>query len=570
MKKFFFTTAMVFCISILHAQYSFQNLNSELVEKTVVAIAADNDGNTIVTGQFATAISFGSITLINNYPLSRNAGFITKVAPNGSFSWAKKITPTSSGDPGGSYWVTISDITSDAQGNIFITGSFRGSISLDNLVLTSKKSGNAIAPDMFTAKISASGAFQWAKAEGTGLDNYQCSFEGGRSVVPDNQGNVYATGSVVNTVFKNAANCAFCTQDAVDYAIYVVKYNASGTKLWEKKYGNSQFTRNNNCTGIAAGWDIASDGTNIYFTGQMFGTVNFGNNITLATGSNQKSNPFLLKLDGNGNALWAKMPDGTGTDGSSGHSLLVDNQDVYCTGSFTNSLSFGCTTLTGNVNSNNQPITTRYVAKYSASNGNCSWAIVPGYSGSRRVFKHPNGNIAIPASDENAPFTIKEFSPGGVLVNATTATNYNAQGGSGVDYASIAGGFVFITMLKGSYDFGGTTISSTQPVGSNYWDLILVKYTEPAPPVVRPGAITSELSAAGIVLYPNPASHQLTIRNTENKMLGAVMIYDAAGKLVYKNLVGNSQTRINIEKFLPGVYYLRTGQSTSAIKFIKQ
>jgi hypothetical protein len=569
MKKFFITTAMVFCFSILHAQYSFQNLNSQLVNKTVTAIAADNDGNTIVAGGFNTSITFGNTTLTNNTPYPYGcgapAGFIAKLTPNENFSWAKKIGIAAGGNTTANDGrVEIRKMVTDAAGNIYFTGRFLGTITFDNIKLTSKKNGAFFAFDMFTAKMSANGAFLWAKAEGSNYDAQGCSAESGLSVAVDNQGNVYATGKLAASVFKNSSCGPHCP-DALVYSVYVVKYNSSGTKVWEKKYVNSQVTKTTACI-IPSGTDLVTDGANIYVTGGIAGSVSFGNNITLSTGNNLKKLPFLLKLDGNGTAQWAQMA--TSNSSTTGDRLLMDNnnQNIYWTGN-SGTVTFGCATLTGGGGG--------FLAKYTSS-GNCQWAVnVNGRGG--RPFSHANGNIALMCGFFMDELKMIEYSPAsGAEVNVTAPANANANMsdcanlGDYLNVASTSSGFVFSQNLQGSYDFGGTTISSTQPVGSNYWDLILVKYTEPSPPVVRPGAITSELSAAGIVLYPNPASHQLTIRNNENKMLGTIMIYDAAGKLVYKNLVGNSQTRINIEKFLPGVYYLRTGQSTSAIKFIKQ
>jgi hypothetical protein len=73
-----------------------------------------------------------------------------------------------------------------------------------------------------------------------------------------------------------------------------------------------------------------------------------------------------------------------------------------------------------------------------------------------------------------------------------------------------------------------------------------------------------------LTAYPNPASNQITIRNNNHKMLGTVSIYDFSGKMIYKNFVGSSQTTIDLENFSQGVYYVRSDQSSSTIKFVKQ
>jgi hypothetical protein len=70
--------------------------------------------------------------------------------------------------------------------------------------------------------------------------------------------------------------------------------------------------------------------------------------------------------------------------------------------------------------------------------------------------------------------------------------------------------------------------------------------------------------------YPNPASNQITIQNSNNKMLGTISIYDLSGKMIYKNFVGSSQTIIDLKNFSSGVYYLRSDQMVIALKFVKQ
>lgn len=80
---------------------------------------------------------------------------------------------------------------------------------------------------------------------------------------------------------------------------------------------------------------------------------------------------------------------------------------------------------------------------------------------------------------------------------------------------------------------------------------------------------TEESAKPGFNIYPNPATNQITIQNN-NKILGNLTIYDVSGKIVYQKFVGNSKTLIDVQKLLPGVYYLRSDQMETVLKFVKQ
>ena len=73
-----------------------------------------------------------------------------------------------------------------------------------------------------------------------------------------------------------------------------------------------------------------------------------------------------------------------------------------------------------------------------------------------------------------------------------------------------------------------------------------------------------------ISLYPNPATNQITLLHNDHKILGTVSIYDMSGKMIYKKFVGSSQTTIDVKNFSAGVYYIRSDQLHTAIKFVKQ
>ncbi len=103
------------------------------------SVATDGDGNIFVTGFFASdTITFGTTTLT-----SAGSGdiFIVKYDADGNVLWAKRA--------GGTSFDRSISVTSDANGNVLLTGVFKSpTITFGTTTLTSEGGG-----DMFIAKI---------------------------------------------------------------------------------------------------------------------------------------------------------------------------------------------------------------------------------------------------------------------------------------------------------------------------------------------------------------------------------------------------------------------------------
>jgi hypothetical protein len=551
MKKLLSILAFTFTIFISRGQVSYEVLNSEAVTKSIKGIAADNNGNTIITGNFNTTITFGGFTLTSN--IEQTTCFVAKKLANGSFAWAKSIGLLSVTGSAGSA-VEIYNVAIDAAGNCYITGNFRGKAVFDNIILTSVKNGADHTFDMFTAKISAAGATIWAKSEG---NNNGAEF--GRSVTVDNTGNVYATGQLNYSVFKNPVTCAPGYTTDASCAV-VVKYTASGTKSWIKKFFNSQASATV-CGGRVFGSNIRSDGTDVYVSGQMYGNVNFGG-VSLNTGSNVISNSFLLKLNANGNTSWARFV--TGSKNISyivGDGLFVDpvTNEVYLSGVFyDSSITAGSCSLA-------YTSSFGYLARFSSA-GNCSY-VIPIWGINYGIVRLTNGNLAMMNRKCNMPACVwieQRSALDGSVIDSIVAT---VDTGTGISYfsglARTPDGFAFVHNLSGSYDFGGTTISS---VGSH--GFMLIRYTEPVSPGFRQASLKDEILSSGIVIYPNPAHDQIIIQGNTQAVPGDMVIYDVSGRQVYKGFLTQTKTVIDIKGFSPGSYYLRCGSYSS--RFIKQ
>ncbi|MFK0730379.1 MAG: SBBP repeat-containing protein, partial [Gloeotrichia echinulata HAB0833] len=278
------------------------------------SIAADGAGNTYVTGTFNGTANFGNTTLTSTgFGFGNSDAFVAKFDSSGKVLWAQKLGGTST-DFG--YGITV-----DGAGNSYATGNFSGTATFGSTTLTS--TGNE---DAFVTKLDSSGNFLWAKKLGG------TSSDSGYSITTDGAGNTYVTGvqdalSILNSVqFGN-----FTSSDNA----FITKLDNNGNVLWTK-----------NLSGVFSserGHSITSDGTgNTYVTGFFSGTTTFGN-TTLTSAGNQDA--FITKLDSSGNFLWAQKLGGTLADVGVG--ITSDGVgNTYVTGVFRSTATFGSTTLT--------------------------------------------------------------------------------------------------------------------------------------------------------------------------------------------------------------------------------
>ena len=130
-------------------------------------IAVDSAGNCYITGEtLSNSMLFGNVTLNSSL-------YIVKYDTMGNVAWAR-------GDAG---IISGADISTDANSNVYVTGSFLGNIVFGNTTLNNN--GNV---DVFVASFDSFGNALWATNAG-GLHN---SFS--HCIVVDLGGNSYVTG----------------------------------------------------------------------------------------------------------------------------------------------------------------------------------------------------------------------------------------------------------------------------------------------------------------------------------------------------------------------------------------
>jgi len=150
------------------------------------------------------------------------------------------------------------------------------------------------------------------------------------AVALDSSGNIYSTGNFQGGVgdFDPGAAVYNLTPTGSTADVFISKLNSSGEFIWAKKVGG--LVGNEGARSI-----YVDSSNNVYVTGIFYGTVDFDPGVGVfnlsATGFNQDI--FILKLDSNGDFVWAKKLGGSSNEDA--YSVTADSSgNVYTTGRF--------------------------------------------------------------------------------------------------------------------------------------------------------------------------------------------------------------------------------------------
>ena len=68
-----------------------------------------------------------------------------------------------------------------------------------------------------------------------------------------------------------------------------------------------------------------------------------------------------------------------------------------------------------------------------------------------------------------------------------------------------------------------------------------------------------------ISIYPNPVVSYLIVKSQSYDEQLEIVIYDIQGKEVLRNIHNNNETKINIESFSQGIYFVKVFDSSGTI-----
>jgi len=314
--------------------------------REISSLCFDHDNNLYAVGIYYNRVDMGDTILITNNTdtvWSMNM-FIVKYNTDGNLLWAKNTTGVwySSGSGNG----PLKKIAVDNDNNLIITGRCINEIEYfdTNIVITTLDSALVTYPYpywyyyhasiAFLAKYNPEGEKIWVRKMGTGA--YCKPY----SVEIDHSNNILIIGYYSDTISFDSITIT----PTGYWSIFITKFNNNGKVQWVEKAGGNSSDNN--------GFDIKTDSiNNVYITGEMSGSnVEFGGNIVFL-GSYLEA--FIAKYDSIGNFLWV-IPIGTShhtkddPPNNFGTSIYIDNNNIYLSGSFNDSLNFAGTILENN------------------------------------------------------------------------------------------------------------------------------------------------------------------------------------------------------------------------------
>lgn len=286
-------------------------------EECMAVVINPNTHDIYLSGYFRGMVDFNpGAGVFELSPLGSEDIFIVKLDPSGNFQWAKPM--------GSSIFVqtdpeTTTAMDIDDAGNLYLTGFYRASGDFNpgpqiNYITALDHT------DAFVTKLDGEGNFLWASTLG-GIPPTK-----GYDIAVDQDYNVYSTGIFFGRADFDPGGTTYYIDTVGDRDVYISKLKPDGKFDWAIGIGGTE-------ADDAFGIEVDNSG-NVYVTGAFQKTVDFdpGPDEFLLT-SKGSSDIFILKLDPEGNFIWAVQMGGTDRD--IGRKVAIgEYQNVYISGSF--------------------------------------------------------------------------------------------------------------------------------------------------------------------------------------------------------------------------------------------
>ncbi|MCD6067492.1 MAG: hypothetical protein K0S33_2318 [Bacteroidetes bacterium] len=284
------------------------------------SIAVDASGNVYIAGFFYDTLDADPGTNVLQY-ISKGGKdiLIQKYDASGNLLWADQFGETGDDEAKG--------ITVDGSGNVYVTGAYYDTVDFDPGAAVANLAPTG-AGDVFVLKLTASGAYSWAKTVG---GNYLgVVTDVGFAIALDGTGNVYVTGSFLGAGDFNPGTGTATLTSAGNADVFVLKLTSAGVYSWARRIGAANYEESS---------AIAIDGSsNVLVTGYFVGTVDFdpsGSTANLSSLQTNYKDAFVWKLTSAGNYSWARRSGSTSTAQDGGNGIATDaSGNVYVTGGF--------------------------------------------------------------------------------------------------------------------------------------------------------------------------------------------------------------------------------------------
>lgn len=330
------------------------------------SIDIDPSGNVIIAGTFETDADFDpGPGVVNLTTAGYTDFFVEKLDSSGAFKWVRQF--------GNIRYDYCTAMKTDKDGNIIIAGrTEEGNIDFDPgpgvftgnnpnggmYICKLSNDGNLIKVERFGTEIANSIDIDaFGDIVTTGIDNYvmyvmkvdknlnlkwekhfnstnpNSRDNNAFSVKSDLSGNIYFIGVFRGTIDADPGTGVFNLTASGSQDLFLIKLNRSGDFILGKHVGGSGYTY---ATSLAI-----DSSANLFLAGNFQNTVDFdpGTGISNLTAANNSQVAYLLKLNFNGEYLWADAFYGTATH--SGTLVALDkDKHILVAGNFNRDISF--------------------------------------------------------------------------------------------------------------------------------------------------------------------------------------------------------------------------------------
>lgn len=226
-------------------------------------VVVDGAGNAYVLGSFENTADFEpGPGETKRTSAGNNDVFLAKYAPAGNLLWVNQV--------GNTFRNNAYNLILDKSGQLYISGSFKGTVDFDPSPNTANLDSEAGSTDIFMARYTPEGAYVWAIRLGGAQD-----YEFGSALAVDDAGHIYITGLFIDTIdLDPGPGTATLTSDTFAYDVFIAKYTTSGSFVWGNRLGNSE-------PELAQGLAVDAGG-NVYITGIFKETVDFDPGVATA------------------------------------------------------------------------------------------------------------------------------------------------------------------------------------------------------------------------------------------------------------------------------------------------
>ena len=315
-------------------------------------------------------------------PLGHTTFFLAQLDLAGNTNWVHFVNNEEYGGSGGDIGL---DIVEDQFGNILYAA------NIPRKHITSPTSVTLYS-NMILGKLDSSGNPMWEEEFGDPSISVWTGYP--RGITVDEDGNIYVCGIYFKKfILSNSGNTA-------GSGAFTAKFDSmTGSVLAANSFKASNGT-------IPRFNDVSYDGTgNVLYTGNIFGTVDFGGVSLSPVSTTNNSDIFTASYDISGSLNWAALNGHEGT----GLPTAINAKDnmVAITGTFSDSLAFGSNTIYAD----NYDVNTWYLFLTVGKNGDPTDLIqIPNSKLSFNIYPNPASSLlTIETVDELENYTVELY-----------------------------------------------------------------------------------------------------------------------------------------------------------------